>query len=300
MSTGHFQKLPQNCKFMLGTIPEMDEEALTIEAQFNPKELQIESPIGWKEHASIGAQSVATKPMEFTGMGVETMKVELVFDAFEEDNDAVVNSINTLKQMAQVREPNEPKAKGVKQVKGVKQRPNFCVATWGTQQPFRCVIESISVKYTMFSTDGTPVRATVMLGLKSGRRTIDTAAETTFETKSNERLEAQRQRMHDERKIRSEQTDRERAQRLREHRQAEEARYQASASDRRLAEREARVEQEQRELQATRAQRQQAIDQRHERIERERRIADAERQVAADREDERKLREQRKKDFDLE
>jgi phage protein U len=48
-----------------------------------------------------------------------------------------------------------------------KRRPHLCVATWGkTVQDFTCVIESISTKYTMFSEDGIPLRATCTVKLK--------------------------------------------------------------------------------------------------------------------------------------
>jgi hypothetical protein len=41
------------------------------------------------------------------------------------------------------------------------------VATWGaTVEKFRCVIESLSTKYTMFSDDGVPLRATCTVKLK--------------------------------------------------------------------------------------------------------------------------------------
>ena len=73
MSTAPYQKLPQAHKFMIGSVPEPGEDPITIEAQFNPKELQIDSPYTWTEHKVIGAQSVATKPMEFTAMGAETI-----------------------------------------------------------------------------------------------------------------------------------------------------------------------------------------------------------------------------------
>jgi hypothetical protein len=40
----------------------------------------------------------------------------------------------------------------------------------GSDHRFKCVIESISTKYTMFMPDGTPLRATVTLKLKEAER----------------------------------------------------------------------------------------------------------------------------------
>lgn len=284
MSTAHFQKLPQSSKFMIGNVPDDTHDVITVEAQFNPKELQIEAPIKWKEHEVIGAQSVATKPMEFTGMGAETMKVELVFDAFEDDSNAVVDAIANLKKMASVHRDNIHRGKF--------ERPSFCVATWGTQAPFRCVIESINVKYTMFAFDGTPVRATVVLGLKSGCRTIDTNGETTYEKTSRERMEARAERQRERALAGEAQAMLDAAERA--------ARYEAAAADRRLAEREARVYEERQQIEAARAERQREIRAREQRIARERRVAEEERELATERERDRAAREQRKKDFDLE
>jgi hypothetical protein len=280
MAISSFQKLPQAHKFMIGSIPDAGEAEITVEAQYNPKELQIESPITWTEHKVLGAQSVATKPMEFTAMGAETVKVELLFDAFEDDTDYVVEAVAKLKQLASVRVTQTSR------IEAKKQRPSFCVASWGTQAPFRCVIESINVKYTMFSFDGTPVRATVLLGLKSGVRTIDEAYETDFERSSRER--EQRKQVRAERTARQQQQARERERML------------PSESDRRLAERENRVAAEQRKLDADREAQQREIQQRAERIQRERRVAEDERRLADERAQMQRDREQRKKDFDLE
>lgn len=284
MSTAPYQQLPQAHKFFIGTIPDHGEDAITVEAQFNPKELQIESPITWKEHPAIGAQSVATKPMEFSAMGAETMKVELIFDAFEEDSNAVIDNIATLKRMASVLGSVGGSNKRERDRSDARERPSFCVATWGTQAPFRCVIESINVKYTMFSYDGTPVRATVVLGLKSGCRSLDNDGETSFEKSSRERMEARTRRQQENTAASNARADADAKERA--------ARYEASAADRRLAEREARVYEQQQQLEAERAQRRRDTALAQERIAREQRVAEQERQLAA--------REQRKKDFDLE
>lgn len=38
--------------------------------------------------------------------------------------------------------------------------------------PFRCVIDSLTTKYTMWDGAGTPVRATCTLNLKEARRLV--------------------------------------------------------------------------------------------------------------------------------
>ena len=44
-------------------------------------------------------------------------------------------------------------------------RPHYCVITWGERglPGFRCVIESLVTKYTVFDADGVPLRATCVL-----------------------------------------------------------------------------------------------------------------------------------------
>ena len=47
-------------------------------------------------------------------------------------------------------------------------RPHHCIVTWGDGglPRFDCVIESLSIKYTMFDTNGSPLRATATVKLK--------------------------------------------------------------------------------------------------------------------------------------
>ena len=47
-------------------------------------------------------------------------------------------------------------------------RPHHCIVTWGDGglPRFDCVIESLSIKYTMFSEAGIPLRATCTVKLK--------------------------------------------------------------------------------------------------------------------------------------
>jgi hypothetical protein len=291
MATHSFQKLPAAYKFTIGNLD--DGGDITVEAQFNPKELQIDSPISWREHRAIGRKSFATKPMEFDAMGAETIKVELLFDAYEENSDFVVNAIAALKSLASVIDS--------------KDRPSYCVAKWGTQDKFPCVIESISVKYTMFMPDGTPVRATATVGLKSAIRPIvtddDKKRESDFERQSRMRLEKQRRAYATESGRRE--TQREREVTVLAHEERERARrydeaQRANKFDRDLAERErnARIEREQ--LAAKRADAQREIDKRNERIARERALTEQQRANDAEREQQRIERENRKSDFGLE
>ena len=64
-----------------------------------------------------------------------------------------------LETLASVIEPGSKKAD--------LRRPHRCMVTYGTTiAGFRCVIESLSTKYSMFNAAGDPLRATCTLKLK--------------------------------------------------------------------------------------------------------------------------------------
>lgn len=157
------------------TIASVDAD-LSVAAYFNPKELQIDQGITWTEHESPQAQDVGLQVVEFGGVGMPTLKVELLFDGAERKGQldparygkeaTVTSQIDLLKLLAS---PIDPYSSDEEL-----RRPHFCVLTWGFAgselSGLRCVIESISVKYTMFAHDGTVLRAVVTLGLKQADR----------------------------------------------------------------------------------------------------------------------------------
>lgn len=124
----------------------------TVEAQFNPKELQIDKSVPWQK------QKKAKDPadLEFTGGEPMTMSLELMFDGYEKGAGSDVQKhVATLIELADV-------DTGLK-------RPSKVKVIWGDQgklPPFEGVIESVSTKYTMFSPDGVVLRATCNVKLK--------------------------------------------------------------------------------------------------------------------------------------
>lgn len=152
------------------TIKSLDDGTEVI-AQYNPKELQIDKPGGWEVKPdtakSTGPKDKAKKNaginVQFTGVKARTMSVELLFDAYEKDAKGpytckIEEEIGKLEHLASTRNPGVAKED--------EKRPHHCVADWGgTLRAFKCVVESVSTKYTMFDTDGTPLRATCTLKL---------------------------------------------------------------------------------------------------------------------------------------
>ena len=151
------------------TIASKDEPSLRVPAQYNPKELQVDQTVPWKKPeaanqtggekgsgSSAGDDPIA---LEFTGAEGRTMTVELLFDGYEA-GESIAGKVGDLEKLARVRNPSEKDE--------TKRRPHQCIVSWGGNglPSFECVIESLSTKYTMFSSDGTPLRATCTVKLK--------------------------------------------------------------------------------------------------------------------------------------
>ena len=130
---------------------------LQVHAQYNPKELQIDKSVPWKANPQANKSPEKGIQLEFTGAEGRTMTVELLFDGYEQ-NESVAPPIADLNKLASPLEPGSTDENT--------RRPHLCVVKWGTNPAFRCVIESLSVKYTMFARDGTPLRATATVKLK--------------------------------------------------------------------------------------------------------------------------------------
>jgi len=150
------------------SIASLDED-LVVEAQYNPKELEVSQTVGWGDHEALAGQNKNTVT-EFGGTKPQTMKIELLFDGYETDGVAgkctVEEHIARLKKLVTVRFPDSTKEDD--------RRPHYCLVAWGERgvPALRCVIESITTKYTMFSRTGQVLRATVTLAVKE----IDMAA----------------------------------------------------------------------------------------------------------------------------
>jgi len=158
------------------SIGSLDDPDLSVDAQYNPKELQLDRPVPWAKHnVNVeGSSAQARKEnqdaakadrgllhLEFTGSESRTLVLYLLFDDAETEKDkrTIERNIAMLDQMARVMDPFSAQED--------RRRPHFCVVSFGnTLQRFRCVIESLSVKFTMFDREGDPHRATCTMKRK--------------------------------------------------------------------------------------------------------------------------------------
>jgi hypothetical protein len=158
-------------------IASIDTPGLRVEAQYNPKELQIDKSVSWVEHRPLNrtdragpAPTPAPTPpgvsgdrsdLEFHHPPTRSMSIELLFDGYEKGR-SVEREVEKLELLSSMKRPGSKKE--------CERRPHHCIVVWGQVgngvPPFLCVIETLTTKYTMWSSTGTPLRATCTVKLK--------------------------------------------------------------------------------------------------------------------------------------
>jgi hypothetical protein len=131
----------------------------TIKAFYNPKEITISKAVPWSKHKTSKGDSPV---LEFTDAEPKLMKFELFFDTYETGKNVHTEFIKDLEKATLI----------MGGASEDKKRPPTCLITWGKGFPkFLGVMDSLSVKYTMFFKDGTPCRATATVSMKQATST---------------------------------------------------------------------------------------------------------------------------------
>jgi hypothetical protein len=129
-----------------------------VKAHYNPKEIQIDKSVPWQKHKD----SKADEPyLEFTGAEGRSLSMELLFDGFE-DNVTVDGPLAELTKMAKIKQQNGPE--------DLRRPPLLAVRNGPFAGDFKCVLESLSIKITMFNNENQPVRASANVKLKEASR----------------------------------------------------------------------------------------------------------------------------------
>lgn len=132
-----------------------------IKCFFNPKEYTLSKQNKWEEKTAKGEK---VPHMEFGGGGPISLKLQLLFDCNEHHPGwADVKDVRTYTRGLWRLMEVDPKKKNNATKKGA---PPHCHFAWGQTWAFEAVIESISEKFTLFRSDGTPVRAIVDVSFK--------------------------------------------------------------------------------------------------------------------------------------
>src|SRR5262245_21575573 len=120
-------------------------ERMTV--MFNPAEYTLEKG---NTFAEIGIPGLNAPPIQFVRGNLRTLRMELFFDTYERQADV---RVFTRKLTALL--DKDP----------ITQGPPILLFSWG-QLNFQCVLDSVSQRFTMFLSDGTPARATLSATFK--------------------------------------------------------------------------------------------------------------------------------------
>lgn len=125
-----------------------------ISFQFNPSELTLSKSARWE---SAPARSAAhTGPVEFQGAEPSTLQLEMFFDGTDGKTD-VITAVDRLFTCC------VPTAASRSQKAPV---PPLVVFHWGKITGFTAFVTTVSASYTLFTAEGTPIRATCAVTLQ--------------------------------------------------------------------------------------------------------------------------------------
>jgi nucleoid-associated protein YgaU len=126
-----------------------------IPFQFNPKELAISKSAKWERKNARGSKSAG--PPEFTGADPCKLTVELFFDATDTMDSSVVARVEQLFACCVPTDDSLGKKKA---------SPPLVVLQWGKVKSFAAFVTSVQAKYTLFTAEGTPIRATCSVAME--------------------------------------------------------------------------------------------------------------------------------------
>lgn len=130
----------------------------TIPVFYNPAEYTIEKS---NQFQSVAMPGMATPVTQFVSGNADTLTMELFFDTYTTEEN--------VKKM-DVRELTGPISK-LLDIDSNLHAPPVCEFIWGDHPPdgqlgFKAIIERLTQKFTMFTNDGMPVRATLNVTFK--------------------------------------------------------------------------------------------------------------------------------------
>jgi hypothetical protein len=138
----------------------IENERDPIECLFNPKEYSISKSSSWQKKQN----SSSIPNLQYGGGEPRKLSLDLFFDATDKVDGDVRGITEKLFALLEA-------AKKYKQEK--KKRPPTVEFHWGRTWTFPAVIDSLSVQYTLFRPDGTPVRAMAKLSLTQVEKAVD-------------------------------------------------------------------------------------------------------------------------------
>jgi len=126
-----------------------------IEFQFNPKELSLSKSAKWNRDSQKGSKK--SDPPQFTGADPSKISLEMFLDASDTQDDRVVKTVEQLFACCVPTDESHQKKKG---------SPPWVIFHWGALTSFTAYISSVSVKYTLFTAGGLPIRGTATVNIE--------------------------------------------------------------------------------------------------------------------------------------
>ena len=166
-----------------------DSKAITV--LFNPATYSVAKSVSW---SPVGGGALDAPALNFGGGAARTLSLELFYDVTES-----VTIGGAIKSLQDVREQTNRMVALTRIDKDLKQPPVIEIS-WGdsgpkdSDFPFQGVITSLNQNFTLFSDDGTPLRATLSVSLMEFRKKesavrTDFASSLTKVVKTGDRLD---------------------------------------------------------------------------------------------------------------
>jgi nucleoid-associated protein YgaU len=139
-------------------VVEGDAAQTSLRFMYNPREFSTQKSSSWNRPTTSGARS-STRP-QFAGAGPQSVSMEIMLDAWEDQAADVVASVQTLLEWL------KPTPSSIQRRSP---SPPVLAFEWGRSRAladFRGYLKQVSAKYTVFKPDGTPLRATCTIQLE--------------------------------------------------------------------------------------------------------------------------------------
>jgi nucleoid-associated protein YgaU len=176
--------MPKPLKATFQTVSSTGTFGDPIPVKFNPTEYTLNKGA---QIAEVTVPGLDSPILQFVRGQTETLSLDLFFDTTEAGMDDAATSVTTLTdQFYQL----------VK-IDGTAHAPPICFFSWGAEFPgqrsysstgsqqrhgFKCVVESVRQRFTLFSPHGVPLRATLTVSLKEYKTLSDQIAELNLQS----------------------------------------------------------------------------------------------------------------------
>lgn len=132
-----------------GFLRRQDHGGMPLQFHYNPTTVSVTKMVRFSSRGQRSARGAPTE--DYTGGRPATLSMKLLFDATDDFVRSVPKAIETLMDWAvPTKESHDNSTPD----------PPVLVLQWGAESYFPCRIKRLRIRYTLFNTAGTPIRAT--------------------------------------------------------------------------------------------------------------------------------------------